>query len=310
MTAYLIAIPDHAARAQGIAEGGDGLSMVVPADVELTPLAPPVNKTLINTDPMPLGPYCNSPAIASEYAAPSPQNSQVISPDPYEISRDGVWRRWYVDVEAMLLTRDNSARNARIIWPNLSTQSPVFDSVGAPDITFGYYIAPKDEVQLVYFNALDMEGDAIGEASPFSLTKIRYESNLQNVEVNYLHTWNVWSTLGGWSQFSLLGGFRYLHLDEQFGVHFAAFDSLDPMFVFHENINLSTANDLYGAQVGIRTHKDWKWIFLDTSLKWGVYGNAAVQHQVVTEQGIVMHRRDNHPSVVSDIGETEISIGH
>jgi hypothetical protein len=67
----------------------------------------------------------------------------------------------------------------------------------------------------------------------------RYESELHSGELNYRYCSRSWLTL--------LGGVRYLQLDEEFGAQFL---SVDPTIVGPLTINSEALNDLYGAQLG------------------------------------------------------------
>jgi hypothetical protein len=196
----------------------------------------------------------------------------------------------------MAIGRDNDSRHQRI-GQSLWNDDLEFDDVTAPYITVGYLIDRHNQWQLVYFNAIDMEANAlVGDLSNVQTT-VHDKSNVENAELNYLHTWTHWS---------LLAGFRYFHFDDQYYLKWQG----PAVAGFSQVYKFDTANDLYGGQLGFNYHHEWSWIVLDVGGKWGIYGNPAVQHGSIFQSGSLVAQGSNYPSSTAVSGEFDLKLGH
>jgi len=300
---------DRNARGEDFAAPADQPHAVVPADVQMAPLVPPSYSAPPAAPPnavqmvppqgiiaSPGGPYLNVPAQwienGPEMQGAPPMLQPIIAAPPSE-----PWcPRWYVDANVMAISRDNASRHQNI-WQNLSTDDLQFDDAAAPDITVGYFIDPHNQWQLVYFNALGMQANALTGDTNDVQAKVNDTSNVENAELNYLHTWTHWS---------FLAGFRYFHFDDHFQLQYQGLGVAGGSQLF----NFDTANDLYGGQLGFNYHHEWNWIVLDTGAKWGVYGNSAVQHGVIRMGGSITDQGSNYPSSTAVSGEFDLKLGH
>ena len=192
---------------------------------------------------------------------------------------------WYAQFDALYLNRTNTdmISQSLIFVP---TQTTIFttddlDLGSAPGgrILLGYHDCCGRGWELLYYgtddwtSATTFQGQlslpgALGAAAGFNLVgqlDTQYSSQLHNVEIN-----RVFGSL----PFSVLAGFRYVELDEQFS--FAA--SLNaPGNVVSGRYDIDAVNRLYGAQIGTRlTHRWERWGF-DFTAKAGVFANDADQ---------------------------------
>jgi hypothetical protein len=289
---------------------------VVPADVQLEPilsdqfaapvtppppsyLPPPVQPLTSPTQnftpvapsyvqPPTPGVYPNMQASWAEYGAAA----QPAVPMPCEAAacnNDHAWSHWYFEADLVGFVRGNDARNQRIT-PSLTVNDLNFDMVAGPYLVLGTFFDPHNQWQLIYFIAPGMSAE---EHQPAFGTNVTYDSTFQSVELNYLHSWDHWS---------FLAGFRYLHLDEQFRL--SEVGMFDARF-----FDMRTTNDLYGGQIGVTYHHEWSWILVEWAAKFGIYGNSAVQHGKVTDNGFTV-RGDGYPSSTSGSFENDIFLGH
>ena len=319
------------AQSAGFASAADQAPAVVPADVQMAPLvsqpysgyglsAPmvvPPNAVPMaapqgivavpgpysvpmaappGVTAMPAGSYPNVPAQWIEYGPGVQPQPPMMQPMMAAPANEQWSPQWYIDANVMAIGRDNSTRHQGL-WHNLSTDDLQFNDATAPYITIGYFVDPHNQWQLVYFNALGMEADADTGASNFFEGKVNDKSNVENAELNYLHTWTRWS---------FLAGFRYFHFDDRFKLQYTGSDVPGGSQIF----NYDTANDLYGGQIGFNYHREWSWLVLDVGSKWGIYGNSAVQHDIIYESGSTVEQRSNYPSSSAVSGEFDLKLGH
>jgi hypothetical protein len=280
--------PNVVAAPQGYI--GPSNAVTVPPGYVVQPnavAAPPGYTAPPNAGALPPGAYVYVPGAwvpaASIVQPPVEQPEVEVAPG------DVHWPRWSFDVAVMSISRDNNSR-ASHIYQNLFATTPQFGAVAAPDIALGYFVDPKNQWQLRYFDAVNLEAEANTLHSDPQL-ELDYVSNMHNAEINYIHTWNHWS---------LIGGFRYIHLDEQFTDNF--FDSGGNL---QDRISFRTNNNLYGGQLGYDYHREWSRFVFDTSFKFGLFGNAASQHEDDND-----FHWSNHPTALADAIEFNLYLGH
>jgi hypothetical protein len=290
--------------AVGSASPQDAPLAFVPADVQIAPLLSPSYQA-----PAPPGPYGNVQAQWIENGpVPVPMPEQLPpgallpgaqpqgAPPTFEMAPSDVsWPRWAIDAELLVISRDNESRPRRI-GPRLFATDPQFDAVAAPDIAISRYVDPEDQWQLRYFNAANQEGDAHNATIDVPHIDLQYFSNLQNAEINYIHTWYYWS---------FIGGFRYIHLDERFYDYF--YNNFGEQYAIDQ---FTTQNNLFGGQVGFNIHREWHWLTFDDTLKFGLYGNFASQGDAFSNHGATYFQWSNHPAGVADALEIDLALGH
>jgi hypothetical protein len=95
------------------------------------------------------------------------------------------------------------------------------------------------------------------------------ESELHSFEIQRIRMINdCWT---------LMGGFRYLRLRDEFNIRSFDEDTSE------NDYNLRAKNDLFGAQLGLRRSGVVRRLGWDVTGKAGIYGNAASQSQYVTD---------------------------
>lgn len=318
IAALTLAVAASATHAQADAVASDEHPATVPADVQfqllgsapnVAPVPPPTAAPVPGSYVVPVpGPYLGpQPAAYNGQLAPGQYpnvpagwedygSAQFVPAQPppscATAAQPTYCPKWYFDMQVMAINRDNYSRQQRILG-NLSTDDLKFDGAAAPYLALGYNVDPHNQWQLIYFDGLGLSATGNANESGIS-SKTNYDSNFHSVELNYLHTWNHWS---------LLGGFRYLHLDEQFTIHATNFvDNLD--------FDQQTNNNLYGGQIGFAYHREWSWIMVDVTGKFGLYGNAASQHGTESFDGSPIGRINSHPNSLGESGEFDLFLGH
>lgn len=227
------------------------------------------------------------------------------------------WPRWYVQAEAMFLWRNNDTRVQPVIISSATsatvfdTRSADFDTGIGPRALIGLRTSDCTAWECQYFSALDMSGSS-SVSSPGQLNaagsfpqllgwdaidgaNVRYSSELHNVEINHVHTWG---------ELSLLGGFRFVRLSEDYDL--GVTQSLGS-----DAYNVHTENNMYGAQLGGRWRECRGKFFWDFTGKAGIFGNDANQSQYLTSAGGAQLQRNftSFDSSVAFVGDLNLSIG-
>lgn len=202
--------------------------------------------------------------------------------------------RTYFEAEALFLRRDNSLKSQPVVIDDatldvrLSTSSLSDDDGVGQRFLLGRLLDENSAVEVVYFgindwqssasvadpNNLDIPNPLVVPATDFDnadAMRLTNSSHLHNVELNW------WQSLSGTraSGSSLLFGVRYLHLKDEFNIHSTDNDATI------SDYNLTSRNNLLGAQVGERLSGDseqWGW---DVTGKAGLFGNAIESEQFV-----------------------------
>jgi hypothetical protein len=231
---------------------------------------------------------------------------------------DSCWPRWYVEAEAIFLWRNTDVRTQSVVRSSpsgvtvLNSRSPDFDSGIGPRALIGIRTSECTAWECQYFSALDMTGTA-SIASPNSLTAagqipnlpgwrlfnaadVQCESELHNVEINYVRSWNG---------LSLLGGFRFVRLTDRFGLNIYDTGTSDLY-------NVHCANDLYGAQLGGRWRECCGKFYYEFTGKAGVFGNDANTWQYLTsaDQSQIQRNFTNYQNSTAFVGDLNLSIGY
>jgi hypothetical protein len=90
-------------------------------------------------------------------------------------------------------------------------------------------------------------------------------TQLHSFEINYDRQFDI---------FTMLGGFRYINLTEQFDIR-----PSDPSSQYR----ISTRNNLFGGQIGARTGQQMERLSWSLTAKVGIFGNDAKQQQYVED---------------------------
>lgn len=201
----------------------------------------------------------------------------------------------YFWAEGLILSRDNQSRN-RPLALDVNTDETLrgtgdLDLDWAGGYRIGYCTRVCDclSAELVYFSVFDnsdadrvalndgliLPGDLGLQVNNFGFADtvgVRYSSDLQSAEANLVQCCCCRDCCGGQS-IELITGFRFLDLDENFGI--TAFDSAESTSAYR----VSTDNDLYGTQIGARyriCRGSWNW---EATGKTGIYANHMTQEQ-------------------------------
>jgi len=204
---------------------------------------------------------------------------------------------WYASAEALGLQLDRGAGpDTPVIIDSLtdatllSTGNVTYPMAFGPRLTLGRVIGEEQAIEAVYFglqqwdvsrtvtgdNNLAIPG-ALGLASLdfFNVDELTASSRatINNVELN------VWQCVNE-SPLSVMAGFRYFDLDEQFAIRGADSDTGASRYRIGAQI------DLYGAQIGSRFRSNLggaSWFGVEVGGKAGIYGNNTGTSQRVTD---------------------------
>jgi len=127
--------------------------------------------------------------------------------------------------------------------------------------------------------------------------RFEYSSELHNFEANRIRAIN--------DNLSLLAGFRYLYLGEQFNINSTDLDTGTGDY------HIGTSNNLFGAQLGARVQRACGRLGWDLTGKAGVFGNASKQSQSVTDfpPGFFLRSpRSNSGGSVAFVGDVNFSL--
>ena len=265
--------------------------------------------------------FQNGPGAPPALPAPVPAPPPALAPDdfpPQPICPEylGV-PAWHVEVDALLLWRDNAA-GRRTLAVDSDLQTPLaatddfdFGLRAGPRLTLGHWLDECWGWELVYFGTqhwtdratlagddrLSLPGDLGAETSDFNRADrmdFAWSSELHNAEIN-----EVWR----FGRIEWLAGFRYLRWAEDFGVR--AFDSDTGA----SDYRIAAANDLYGVQAGVRTGGQWNRLGWEAGAKLGLFGNSARQRTFLGDLDNSVVLRDLRTSGGSLAMASELNLG-
>jgi hypothetical protein len=229
----------------------------------------------------------------------------------------------YVTVETLILHRDNASIDQTIVQNSytgatVSTTRDLGFTNWAPGgrITAGYRFASGNAVEVTWIGFQDWNASAdvaksgslsapaalgvysydFSQANSFH---IGYNSQLQNIEVNWL------APVG---RVTLLAGFRYLSWNEFFDITGTSSYQNAPE---SSDYSIATYNNLYGAQIGARMQGDWKRLHWDMTDKVGLFGNEFWQRSLIQDLGNTAVYEDNWLSHagVAFVGDLSLNVG-
>ena len=245
----------------------------------------------------------------------------------------------YGQVEALFLKRERGfADQPIVVDPNtgttfLSTSDLDFDFEPGLRATFGMRLCGGRALEFSYFGIF--EGDASASAvrpDPFAFlifpdnffgnvfvdmdsVQVDYSSSLHSFEANLPCCCGCCDPCGydecgcgevRCQSFEWFGGFRYLNLDEELNI---TAQRIVGGAVEEGTYDISTANRLYGAQLGARlrrTQGRWGW---EATGKAGIFANDAEQEQTVIDFPNFPLRPtvSSRSTEVAFLGETNVS---
>jgi hypothetical protein len=209
--------------------------------------------------------------------------------------------RWFFGAEALWLERTddhdvllgNTVLNnggPSFIVGELTSGDELFPLEAGVKLQLGYRINDRDAIEMTYWGLQQwsvhrqIEGDPVGQSvlifSPWTQTDAliggfdtslgyTYRSRVNNVEVNERFAGSggmTWSIAGLW-------GIRYVQVSDKFNLN-----GVDTATGDFENIDIKTANNLLGPQVGVEFIRDWGRFQLNTELKGGLFANFASEN--------------------------------
>ena len=233
---------------------------------------------------------------------------------------------WYVQVEALLMERDNQNANQPVVLDDasqavlFSTGDLNFNGAAGPRILLGLAFDDVSALELSYFgvfdwtggatirgsNSLDIPPDLVVPATDFDnadVMSITYRTHVNNVEANCVNYLCGSRQCGG---VAMLAGFRYVNLDETFNINSIDADGTQ------SDYGIDADNHLFGGQLGLRlTHRSCRWGF-DATGKVGLFGNAVRQRQFVGDDGntTVLRNTSSRTGVASFVGDINASVAY
>ncbi len=208
---------------------------------------------------------------------------------------------WYVEADAIYATRNNGTFNQTVVLQDssgdtvLTTHSLDFgwDAWGPRLFVgkqtscdggweLGYLglfggstsVRAADPANLDIPTPLSTAADDFNEADAMTLS---WNWHLNNAEANLFRQYGP---------VQMLAGFRYLNLEEHFNIN--SEDSDGDV----SDYTIRTRNNLYGGQIGARTYYPWKRFRFGVTGKAGVFGNDALEHQIVFDNNNTTVLRD------------------
>jgi hypothetical protein len=182
--------------------------------------------------------------------------------------------RWYLSTESLFLWRDN---------PFAHSSADDFDVGVGPKVVLGISLNPEWSLQAEYFGVFGMDATAafitpgndlrVPEDPSFSgfsfadQVTIGFQSQLNNVELNVLRTFQ---------EISFLAGFRFVNLSDNFDWKIRQ-NQIAPED-FSGAYGASVNNNLFGGQLGLQWRRDSHGFIFETTGKAGVFGNNATAH--------------------------------
>ena len=147
---------------------------------------------------------------------------------------------------------------------------------------------------------LAIAGPLSQRALPFSdadSARTTWVSSLNSAEFNAFH-----SRVAGTSFIDLLGGFRYVSLEEQATMAFT-FGKTGPTRPLTSDYTTQTSNNLFGGQIGARARRSWDFWALEGWAKAGAFGNLEGQSQgpIVDPGGVSTVVRSARSSSATDM---------
>ncbi len=252
---------------------------------------------MVATQPYPADPYFAQP-IAPSYPSPSYLAAPPLSAEVDGSLAAATSPHWVFSAEALWLERTDDRGvflGSAVTTINSGSPGLEVDRLHSDDTLFalatgvklqlGYRLGNQDALEFTYYGlqqwstGRSIYGDPVNGAvlvfSPYTQTDTliggfdtrlgySYKSRFNNVEITdrFVGTGGYsWSVAGLW-------GLRYIQLSDKFVL--TGQDTLTGDF---ENIDIHTANNLLGPQIGLQIIRDWGRFQLNSELKAALFAN-------------------------------------
>jgi len=255
----------------------------------------------------------------------APMHAAIAIADALESGLPMPEATWYASAEAFLLQLNHGANgNTPVILNStsgdtlLGTNNLNYSMQAGPKLVLGRAMGDGGAVELVYFglndwntsgtvtgnNDLRIPGDlGLSTLDFFNADQLTasQSASLNNVEAN------AWQRINN-GPVSLMTGFRYFNLDEQFGISGQDSDT------GASNYTVRTRNNLFGAQLGGRYREMFgtnRRFGVEATAKAGLFGNNVGMNQFVSDSdntAVLRNTAVNASQVafVGDLGFTGI----
>ncbi len=223
---------------------------------------------------------------------------------------------WFARIDALILTRDNASINQPVVLTDdtdevvLTTRDLNFGWDAGPRAFIGNYYRGSGGWELGYFGINGRTATASAEdpnnldiPPPLSAVANDFDNaNAMTLSWNWRINNAEFNLFNDSEPFQFLAGFRYFNLDEQFNIR--AEDADGDVSDYH----LSTSNTLFGAQIGARAYREWYRLGLGATGKAGIFGNDAIERQIVRDNNNVTVLRDARGRVTttSFVGDIDL----
>ncbi len=206
---------------------------------------------------------------------------------------------WYVQADALALYRTSGRDRPLFVAADsgqsvLETSELDFGFEFGPRLLVGHRIGPHRCWELTYFglhewtatavvedvNNLNIAGSLLGIAQDYTGADrfaIDYSARLHNAEANLVRDREAWS---------VLGGLRFLHLDEELTLTASDADSGT------SDYTVQSRSDFVGGQLGLRTGRVRGRLTWDLTLKAGLYGSLLSQEQLLLDSNNTFELRN------------------
>jgi hypothetical protein len=223
------------------------------------------------------------PGYAYPYYAPGPGGYPRAAP---QAARNSDEPDLYVDLGFVLLWQENTFSNGSTLD---------FDPAAGPRVLIGIRPTQDNAFEIEYFGSFGNEIDQRFRTGgiPNFLIGLQYTSDLQNAEVNWIHWWD---------QFALLGGFRFVQVDENFKTTLLNFPG-------QHSLNTEATNNLFGGQIGIRVRQLCGKLFFVETVKAGLFDNSASGKETSSSQSYLFYRRTGG-NFTAFVGDVNVSVGY
>lgn len=230
---------------------------------------------------------------------------------------DGATHFFYGSLDVFYARRDNAV----IRQPTAISTATGLPALSTSDTEFGYEPGVKGQVGYFFGWGFGMEADYWGQFSFASRKGISdpgvlalpgdlgltspnffdvdsvlqtYSSEIDNYEINFVLPYGSWQ----W-----IAGFRYMSVDERFDLSTAS------AVAGSGDYQVIARNRLYGGQIGARGQWEIGRFILDTSVKGGVFANAAHQDQfAVDASGFPIRQTSGDEHQAAFVGEVDANL--
>ena len=258
----------------------------------------PIVPQMALSAPTPTGDVVMSNMVYSSPYAAMPVE-QAPAPQYFTMQEQSFW---YINAEALFLHMSKAGDQPVVVNANgenvLSTTSKNPGFTPGARFALGFALNDVSTIELSYFglsqwtsNAayvtgasdLQLPGDLGPATTDFKNSNAfftTYKSELNNAELNHL-----WATDS--PDIKFITGFRYLNLREFYDINSVPSDGIS------SDYRITTRNQLYGGQIGLKLKKEWGGFGVSLITKSGIYGNSTRQQTYLGDNSNVDTLRDS-----------------